>query len=335
MTQHELTRDDVRNVAYGFQGSRVLLTAYELGIFAALGDGRSTSPEVAARIGADPRATDRLLNALCAMRILGKENGRFYNTSAARETLLPGPGGDPGGLMHTVHLWSTWNTLTEAVRRGESVLLPEVNERGEEWLTAFIAAMHDRAVRQAPTAIAQLDLSAVSSVLDVGGGSGAYAMAFVRGKKGMRATVFDLPNVLPITRGYIEREGLSQSVATVAGDYLEDELPRGQDLVLLSAIVHSNSPAENGALIARCARALNPGGRVVVQDFIMDEDRVSPPAGALFALNMLVGTCAGDTYTESEIAAWMTAAGLSGVSRQGSPFGWSQIVGHLRASGAR
>jgi len=142
--------------------------------------------------------------------------------------------------------------------------------------------------------------------------------------------VFDLPNVLPITRGYIEREGLSGNVETIEGDYINDELPRGFDLVLLSAIVHSNSPEENQRLIAKCARALNPGGAVVVQDFVMTDDRVSPASGALFALNMLVGTDRGDTFTGSEITGWMTSAGLSGVSCQASPFGWSQIVGHLR-----
>jgi len=329
MAQNELTRDDIRGIAYGFQGSRALLTAYELGIFSVLGSGRRASSDVAAQIGADARATDRLMNALCALRVLGKEDGLFFNTGAARDALAGGADGEPGGLMHTVHLWSTWSTLTEAVKKGRSVLLPGVNERGERWLTAFIAAMHDRAFRQAPAAIAQLDLARVNSVLDVGGGSGAYAMAFARTKKGLRATVFDLPNVLPITRGYIGREGLAGAVSTVEGDYLRDELPHGFDLVFLSAIVHSNSPEENGALIVKCARALNPGGTVVVQDFVMDETRVHPAAGALFALNMLVGTGQGDTFTESEIAGWMTAAGLSGVSRQASPFGWAQIVGHL------
>ncbi|HMK38339.1 MAG TPA: methyltransferase, partial [Bacteroidota bacterium] len=128
---------------------------------------------------------------------------------------------------------------------------------------------------------------------------------------------------------YVEREGLSGSVDTVAGDYLKDDLGKDFDLVFLSAIVHSNSPEENAELILKCARALRPGGAVVVQDFIMDEERVTPLHGALFALNMLVGTASGDTYTEGEVSAWMKGAGLSGVSRQGTPFGTSQIVGRL------
>jgi SAM-dependent methyltransferase len=231
------------------------------------------------------------------------------------------------GLLHTVHLWDTWSTLTEAVRLGRAPANREVNDRGENWLQAFIAAMHDRASKHAPTVVAQIDLSGVSQVLDVGGGSGAYAMAFVRAGADIRATVFDLSNVLPLTRMYIEREGLSNMVDTVAGDYLSDDLAGGYDLVFLSAIVHSNSNEQNKLLIKKCARALRPGGRVIVQDFIMDEGRTSPSHGAFFALNMLVGTDAGDTYTESEVRVWMKEAGLSEIMRKETPFGATQIIG--------
>jgi len=324
-----LTRDQIRSTAYGFQESRVLLTAHELGLFAALGSGRHTSAGVAALLGTDPRATDRLMNALCAMGLLLKENGRFSNSPAAQRCLVPGSPDYLGGLMHTVHLWDTWSTLTEAVRTGTAVPPRGAGRKGEEWLPAFIAAMHDRAVLQAPASVGQIDISRVTRVLDVGGGSGAYAMAFVRAKTGITATVFDLPEVLPLTRSYIERGGLAARVDTAAGDYLQEELGRDFDLVFLSAIVHSNSPPENAELILKCARALRPGGSVVVQDFIMDEERVTPSHGALFALNMLVGTSSGDTYTEGEVSGWMKEAGLSGVSRQGTPFGTSQIVGRL------
>ena len=323
------TREQIRSIAYAFQESRILLTAHELALFTALGNGRHTSAGIASLIGTDPRATERLMNALCAMGLLTKENGRFSNSPAARDCLVRDSPGYLGGLMHTVHLWDTWATLTEAVRTGTGVRLRTVEQKQEEWRSAFIAAMHDRAVRQAPAVVEQIDLSQVTRVLDVGGGSGAYAMAFVRANAGISATVFDLPDVVPLTRGYIEREGLSQRVTTAPGDYLKDTLGKDFDLVFLSAIIHSNSPQENAELILKCARALRPGGRVVVQDFIMDEERLTPSPGAIFAINMLVGTESGNTYTEAEVSGWMTAAGLSGVSRQGTPFGTSQISGRL------
>jgi len=203
-----------------------------------------------------------------------------------------------------------------------------VGAREDAWLRAFIAAMHWRACQHAPGVVASLDLTAVSRVLDVGGGSGAYAMEFVRVKPGISATVFDLPNVLPLTAEYVRQAGLQDRVTFVAGDYDKNDLGRGFDLVFLSAIIHSNSPRGNRDLIRKGAAALNPSGQLVVQDFIVDEERAGPPFGVLFALNMLVGTEAGDTYTESEVRRWMLEAGLGPVAKRDMPFGTSVIVGH-------
>jgi hypothetical protein len=176
--------------------------------------------------------------------------------------------------------------------------------------------------------VASLDLAGVSRVLDVGGGSGAYAMEFVRAHAGIMATVFDLPKVLPLTAEYVRRAGLQDRVALVAGDYDRDDLGPGFDLVFLSAIIHSNSAVRNRDLIRKGFAALESPGQLVVQDFIVDEDRLGPPFGVLFALNMLVGTDAGDTYTESEVRQWMLEAGFDRVARRDTPFGTSLIVGH-------
>lgn len=318
----------LRDRAYAFQSSRVLLTGFELGLFTTLGDKPRSSKEVASDLRTDPRATDRLMNALTALGLLMKRNGKFRNSPDSAQYLVDGKKEYMAGLLHAANLWNTWSTLTEAVRRGTSVAATmPVSERQDGWLSAFIGAMHYRAVRQAGRVVAGMDLTGVKRVLDVGGGSGAYAMAFVKRKKGLRATVFDLPGVLPLTRRYLEEGGCEESVATVGGDYRTDDLGKGFDLVFLSAIVHSNSPSENRKLIRKCAEALNKGGRVVVQDFVMDEERTTPPEGALFALNMLVGTGAGDTYTESEIRSWMKEAGLKPVGRKDTPFGVSQVAG--------
>jgi SAM-dependent methyltransferase len=324
---HSVSPDEIREVAYAFQRSRVLLTAYELDLFTLVGKGDKSSREAAVAIGTDVRATDRLMNALCAMGLLTKDRGKFFNTPTSLRYLVRGNPDYMAGLLHTVHLWDRWSTLTDAVHRGAAVAIRQVNDRGKKWLTAFIAAMHDRASRQAPSVVAQIDLSDVSRVLDVGGGSGAYAMAFVRARYGIRATVFDLPDVVPLTQSYVEREGLLDKVDMVAGDYLKDSLGVGYDVLFLSAIIHSNSVEQNRSLMKKCVRALAPGGRVIVQDFIMDEGRTSPAGGAFFALNMLVGTDAGDTYTEAEVRSWMEDAGLSGIIRKETPFGTTQIIG--------
>ena len=324
-----ISPNTVRELAYGFQSSRILLTAYELSVFTALDDAKKSSGEVAAAIGTDPRATDRLMNALCAMDLLVKKNGRFLNAPIAARYLVSGKPDFMAGLMHTAHLWTTWATLTDAVRAGSAVAIKRsVNKRGDVWLSAFIAAMHDRASKQASGIVSRMDLSGVSRVLDVGGGSGAFAMAFAEANRGITATVFDLPNVIPLTKKYVKQSFRAfHRVKFRTGDYLIDDLGKDFDLVFLSAIVHSNSMNENRNLIKKCSTALRRHGQVVIQDFIMNKDRTSPTHGAFFALNMLVGTKSGDTYSESEVRSWMEEAGLAEITRQDTPYGTTQIIG--------
>jgi SAM-dependent methyltransferase len=322
------TPSDIMDLANAFRASRVLLTAFELDLFTALEGSSKTSDEVSKSIGTSPRATDRLMNALVSLGLLEKKNGKFSNTPAASKFLVVGKPGYMGGLAHTVNLWDTWSTMTEAVKTGTSVLRRgTVNERGDKWLESFITAMHLRAKLQAPAIASMLDLSGVNRILDVGGGSGVFSFAFIDAKAGLKATVFDLSNVTALTNKYIKEEGYSGKVETVSGDYLTDELGTDYNLVFLSAIIHSNSPEENKFLFRKCGSALNSGGQLVVVDFMMDEDRTNPPMGALFALNMLVGTEAGDTYTESEVQSWMEEAGFSDIKRSDTEFGTSLIVG--------
>jgi SAM-dependent methyltransferase len=327
-TGETLSAQPILDLATAFQRSRVVLSAWELDVFTVVADQWRTSAEVAAAIGGDGRATDRLMNALVALGLLEKRDGRFANTPASARFLVKGAPDYMAGLGHTNHLYDTWASLTHAVRSGTAVPRPDVGDRGDDWLRPFIAAMHWRAWRSAPRVVGLLDLTGVSRVLDVGGGSAAFSMAFVRARTGISAVVFDLPAVLPLTKNYIQTEGFAGKIDTVAGDYLKDDLPGGFDLVFLSAIVHSNSVEENKALIRKSAGALNPGGRVVVQDWLMSEDRTAPLAGALFAINMLVGTEAGDTFTETEVRGWMGKAGLTSLERKDVPGGGGLLIGH-------
>lgn len=329
-SDRSLKPDRIMEMVIAFQRSRVLLTAYELELFSALDNESKSSAEVARALGTEKHATDRLMNALCALELLEKKENRFSNTPLAQKFLVKYSPDFMGNLYHSVNLWDTWSTLTRAVYKGTTVIEKKINDRGEKWLTAFIAAMHNRAKKIAPKVVGKLDLSKVTRVLDIGGGSGAYAMAFVKARPNINAAVFDLPNVIPITRRYIEEEDLADKIKMIEGDYTVEPLGKGYDLIFLSAIVHINSYDANVKLLKKCSEALNPGGQVVIQDFIMDEDRTTPPSGALFALNMLMSTEAGDTYTELEVRDWMKAAGLANIKRIDTPFGTSLIYGCLQ-----
>lgn len=312
--------DKIFGIARGFQASRILLTAVELGVFGGLGDESKPSSAVADALGTDARATDRLMNALVAIGLLEKIGDRFRNSAEAREFLVPGHRHYMGGALgHINNLWDTWSTLTEAVRAGTTQVQREGASRAA-WVTPFIAAMHYNAADDAAQIASLVGLAGVRRMLDVGGGSGVYSIEFCRTSPELRAVVFDLPDVVPLTADYVAEAGLSDRITTSAGDFSKDNLGSGFDLVLLSQIIHMNDPAANIELFKKCRDALNAGGRLVIHDFIMDESRTTPPHGAIFALNMLVGTDAGDTYTQSEVGDWLAKASF-GEPRRKDPRG--------------
>jgi len=317
----------ILDIAYRFRQSRILLTAFELGLFTELGSQTKPASEVAKALGTNERATDRLMDALCAMELLKKKNDKFSNTPATARFLVKGKPDYLAGLMHTAHLWNSWSTLSDAVRAGTSVVTRAAPRNdGMGWVEAFIAAMHMRAYKTAPDVVRLIDLKDVRRMLDLGGGSGAYSMAFVRAARDLRSVIFDLPTVTPLTRKYVETERLGERIQTVDGDYTVDSFGHGYDLVFLSAIIHSNSVEINKMLVRKAFNALNPNGQIVIQDHLMIEDRTAPLAGALFSLNMLVGTKEGDTFTESQIRSWLTDAGFGKIQRKKNSFGPGLLI---------
>ncbi len=304
--------DEVNETIRGFMSSRAVLTAIELDVFTAIGAGASAA-EVAGKINADARATEMLLNALVALKFLEKSASKFQNTPMSQRFFtVASPDNARPAQMHSVNLWKRWSTLTEAVRAGTRVM-----ERGknEEWTGSFIAAMDHNARGRAEAVVKAAGINGARRMLDLGGGSGAYSIAFAKASPELRGEILDLAEVLPITREHLQKAGVAERITTRAGDMLTADLGKDHDLVLLSAICHMFSPEENRQLLKRICAALAPGGRVVVQDFILEADKTAPKFGALFALNMLVGTRAGASYSEPEYTSWMRDAGFREAKR--------------------
>ncbi len=304
--------EDVSETIRGFMPSRAILTALELDLFTAIGEGAAAA-QVAAKIKADARATEMLLNALAGLKLLQKNGDTFQNTPTSQRFFTAGsPDNARPAQMHTANLWKRWSTLTEAVGAGTRVM-----ERGpsEGWTQSFIAAMDHNARGRAEAIVQAVGVDGARRLLDLGGGSGAYSIAFAKAAPELRGEVMDLPEVLPITREHLRRAGVADRIGTRAGDMLRDDFGKDNDLVLLSSICHMFSPEENRELLRKIHQALAPNGRVVVQDFILEADKTSPKFAALFALNMLVGTRAGSSYSEPEYTEWMRAAGFREVKR--------------------
>lgn len=325
-----MTLDDFREIIIAFQKSRIILTAIELNLFTEIGNARKTSKEVAQSLNVNERALDRLMNALCVLGLLEKRYNEFANTPFSLKYLVKGKPDYLPGLLHTAHLWNNWTHLTEVVKVGKPLRIPSIRQRSSEWLKAFIAAMNDRAKNIASSIISLLDLKNVKKILDVGGGSGAYSIAFVKAAPDIEATIFDLPEVIPITKNYISKEGMERKINLISGDYNKDKLPAGYDLIFLSSIIHSNSPESNKSLLKKCAASLNANGQIVIQDFIINENRTKPPQAVFFAINMLVSTEAGDTYTELEIRKWLQEANISDIIRRDTKFNTTLIIGRKK-----
>jgi len=304
--------DDVSDMIRGFMPSRVILTALELDLFTAVDQG-GTATKIAGKIQCAVRATEMLLNALVGLKLLQKSGDTYTNTPLAARFFVEGvPDSARMAQLHIANLWKRWSTLTEAVKSGTSVALGG----GNGSVKPFIAAMDHNARGRARAVVQAVEVNGAQRLLDLGGGSGAYSIAFAQAVPGLQAEVVDLADVLPIAQEHIRKAGMADRITTRAGDMLTVALDVGKyDLVLLSAICHMFSPEENRQLLARAFQALAPHGRLVISDFILEPDKTAPRFGALFALNMLVNTRAGSSYSEPEYDAWLKEAGFSETER--------------------
>ncbi len=322
--------DPLQQTIRGFQESRAVLTAIELDIFSAVGAG-ATADAVAAAIAADRRATGMLLNALAAMRLVDKHGETFSNTPLAARYLAAGGTDDSrAAVMHTVHLWNTWSRLTEAVRTGTAPPRADPAERGDQWTEAFIAAMDKNAAGRAAAVVRAAAADGARRMLDIGGGSGAYAIAFAKAHPDLRVDILDVPAVTPIAERHIAAAQLTDRVHTRTGDMTTAALGEHYDIILLSAICHMFDADQNRDLLKRCCGATAPDGRLVIQDFILDASKTAPKSGALFALNMLVGTRGGSAYSAQEYDGWLREAGFAEVRHVGMPGPTGLMIGIRR-----
>lgn len=307
--QHEDPLEDVR----GFMKSRILLSAAQLDVFTLLDDAPSSAEALTRKTGCDLRALTRLLDCLVTFGHVEKTAGIYRLTEKGAPFSAKHPESVLPMVLHMAHIWHNWHHLTDTVRSGRNPHRRSIVHSGSDALEAFIGAMHVVGRNLAREIAACVDLSPYKRLLDIGGASGTYTIAFLERQPSLEAVLFDLPDVLPMARERLGAHGLLSRVILVAGDFYSDPLPSGCDLALLSAIIHQNSPEENVALYRKIREVLEPGGCLLIRDHIMEPDRTRPAAGALFAIDMLVNTEGGDTYTFEETKAALSEAGFQRV----------------------
>jgi len=304
--------DDVLGVARSYQQACVLLAAAELGVFDALAQGPRTAEELASDVRADVRAMGVLADALTVMKLLAKDRGRYTPAPGASAYLREAGGQSVLALLrHQANCLRNWAQLAAVVKTGRRAQSPPSIRGSRADLATFIEAMDEVSRPLVAELVAAVGPPEFRHLLDVGGGPGTWTIAFLRARPAAKATLFDRPEVIPIARRHLTEVGLEGRVTLVGGDFnVEKALPPGADLVWVSAIVHQNSRRENRQLFCKLHAALADDGLILIRDVVMEESGTQPPEGAMFAVNMLVNTESGGTYTFAELAGDLEEAGF-------------------------
>ncbi|MHC4984961.1 MAG: methyltransferase [Planctomycetota bacterium] len=328
----EWTEMNVLALARGFQPACVLIGAAELGIFDALTDGPCSADDVAGRLNINARATAVLLDAMAAMELLAKDAGRYALSPGVAELLTRDSDRSVTSMvLHLGNCLRNWEQLSRVVRGGRRADFRSSMRGAHADQEAFIEAMDDVCRSVAPGLVEQLGPPAFRHLLDVGGGPATWTVAFLQAAPEARATVFDLADVIPIAQRHVAAAGLTGRVEFVAGDFNRGALPHGPDLAWVSAIAHMNSRHENRRLFGRVHTALADGGRILIRDVVMDDTLTSPAEGAMFAINMLVHTHGGRSYSFNELSEDLAAAGFSGPERLHEDAFMNSVIGARKA----
>ena len=266
--------DAIDELLQGYQNSQILLTANRLGLFAALGDGIRDS------------------DLVCRHLLPDSPEPRIHL------------------LQHGSRQYERWGRLFDAVKLGRPAAAEDLDPRLSADESDFARAMADVGRRSAAATLDQLDLSAASKLLDIGGGPAIYAIEFARRWPQLDITVLDGAETLAVARENIGAAGLEHRIHTLAGDARVDPLGGPYDAIFISNVLHIHSAVDIQRLVQRCADRLTSGGQLLLKDFFLDADPKRTPGGAIFAVNMLVSTEAGDCYTVSEVQQWLDEADL-------------------------
>jgi acetylserotonin N-methyltransferase len=317
--ERDAEADLVAGVIDGFRLSKAVFTAVSLGIFDRLHERPATGDELARELGLQPHALERLLGACTGAGLLSKSGDRYSNRRVATRFLrVKSPETLSGYLLYSDRiLYRLWGRLPDALREGTNRWTQEFGSRegifehffsSEEDKRTFLAGMHGQGLLSSPATAIAFDLGRYHRLVDLGGASGHLALEAVRRWPRLRATVFDLPAVVPVAKRYVEEAGLSERVDVAAGDFFKDPLPPA-DLYAMGRILHDWSEEKVAFLLRKVRDALPEGGALLICEKILNPEKDGPTSAMLQSLNMLVCT-EGRERTAAEYEALAKAAGF-------------------------
>jgi SAM-dependent methyltransferase len=311
-------RGDLSDIAYGFIASKALFAALEIGIFTLLADQSRTPAELSAQTGVAGNRLSTLLHALAGLRLVVPEGAGYANAPVSQRYLVRGAPEDfgdyfrlqVGGQIYPalLHLDQGINGTGQAfATMSELLACPDEAYR-------FTAAQHAGSLAAARVLADRIELTGVSRLLDVGGGSGAFSMAFCERAPDLRATVLDLPPVIEVARSYRAEADMAGRIDLIAGDAARTTWPDGQDVVLmsylLSALSDKGPESEIDGVLAKAHACLNPGGLLIIHDFMLDDAGPGPTWATLWFLQYLAYQPDATSFSAADLGARLRRAGF-------------------------
>jgi hypothetical protein len=311
-----VTPERILQFAWGYAPPLVLEAAIRHHVFDVLDNGPKPLTEISQATGASERGLAAILNVLVGFAFLAKDAEGNYSLTPESATFLVStkPEFQGGLIRHTSeHLLPKWLKLNEIVATGKPDGAVNQQTTGSEFFEKFVNDIFPMSYHVAQELAAHLDLGSVGSpvsVLDLAAGSGVWGIALAQSSVEVRVTAVDWPGVIPVTRNTVARFGLADRFTFVAGDLLQADFGAGHTVATLGHILHSEGEERSKALLARTFEALAPGGTIAIAEFLVNPDRTGPLNGLIFAVNMLVNTDCGGTYSFEEISGWLAEAGF-------------------------
>ena len=316
----QMTPDAIMQLGLGFWGSKTLLSAVELGLFAVISKtGPLDAEELRERLGLHPRSARDFFDALVALGMLARDDARYSNTAATELFLDPAKPSYIGGMleMANLRLFGFWGSLTEALRTGEPQSEAKTGDdffatvyADPERLAQFAGAMSGLSAAAGRAIAAKFPWRDYGSVIDIGCSEGAVPVAIALAHEHLTGGGFDLPPVKPLFDAYAARCGVADRLSFTPGDFFADPLPHA-DVLIMGHILHDWNLDQKRMLLEKAYAALPDGGSLIVYDAIIDDDRRENAFGLLMSLNMLIEGPGGFDYTGADCRAWMAETGFS------------------------
>jgi ubiquinone/menaquinone biosynthesis C-methylase UbiE len=314
-TTNSPTPDRIMQFAWGYAPTLVIEAAVRHGVFDRLDQGPRTVEQLAAETGASVRGLTGILNVLVGIQLLARDGDNYVLTPESAAFLVFSRPAYHGMFFQHIsdHILPRWLQLGDIVRTGKPAAAVNQQHEGEEFFARFVESLFPLSFAAASALGEHLDVArnGTMSVLDIGAGSGVWGIALAKQSPKVRIHAVDWPQVLEVTRKIAARHGVGERLTTASGDFFEADFGRGHHVATIGHILHSEGRERSRRLLKKTFDALAPGGTIAIMEFVPNDDRTGPPNALIFAVNMLVNTETGDTFTFAEMSGWLREAGFT------------------------